>query len=1200
MIPASSFGQAVYGSLYGTVTDNTGAAIPNATVTVTDTNKGTSDSIQTNASGEYRAEHLIPDLYSVKVVMAGFKSSETKGIQVYADQSLKVDAQLQVGGSTESVEVNADAIPLLKTDRADVSTTFTQREVQDLPIGDRNFTNLQLLLPGAQPLGWSHAADENPQGSKQIQVDGQAFGGVAFELDGTDNQDPILGIIVINPPMDALSETKITTQNFDAEFGKAVSSIVTAQTKSGTNKFHGSIFDFRESAANLARDPFTQNPGPDGKITNTIFPSALKNQFGGSIGGPILKDKVFFFGDYQGVRQKVGTSATMTVPSKYLISTCLGQQTSPSGIAGCDFSEYVAAGATAGIYQGGPSRYPSDVIPASQLSPQALALLKLLQPYAPNTQGNLNGLKSNFAGSGTGLFNDNQWDVRGDYQANTKTHVFGRFSRFTSVLSGKTLFGAAGGAGTGLGNYGGNSSGADDSVALGVDIAVTSTLLTDVRLGYYRYNVIDSKYDAGTPFAKNLGIPGLNLDTTTTGAPGFNITDVGSFGGPSNSQAAGAQYGSGLNITRCNCPLIEKEDQGQIVNNWTKIIGNHSLKFGADIRYARNLRFPSDNDRTGLLSFGTGPSSNGVAGSGTGLGFATFVLGDVTSFGRYVSTKTNAKEFQPRDFFYVQDTWRMTNALTVNYGLRYEYYAPERVNGTANGALMDLKTGYLHVAGVGKVPLNMGWSPASFPLNPRVGIAYQLDPKTVIRMGYGRSFDIGVFGSMFGHVVTQNLPILATQSLNTGSPTGSVFKLSDGPVAATFPTVPSNGLLPAPGYAVSPKARPTTMRMPTVDAWNLSVQHSLTPTLSVTLAYVANKGTHTLSAGDGNNTNPNEAAINLPPQYSVTGNALHFDPLVPSADNPANGVVAPRSNGIIGISANGGTSNTNYLSRYYGLSLPACQDPAYAVPLDPEHGITPGRCGWTNGISYYGNDQDSHFSALQVTVAKQMSKGLSLTANYAWQRGIDYGNQFVTWQRNAQKGRNNDIREQQLVLYGLYQLPFGRNKQFASNVPGVVDEIIGGWQISPVMNWSSGLPFTLSDSGCKIPGSVPCYPNGSGKNLNVSLGGYNAQTHRHKFFDAPNGSLPPGFTYAALDTIGTAGRNDAFGPEFFNTDLAVQKNFPIYESVLAQFRMDAFNVFNHINLALPSGTLDQGPQYISSQAPGASPRQLQFSLRVQF
>ena len=261
----SAMAQAVYGTIVGTVTDNTGAAVPKATVTVTTLAKGTSVTVQSNDSGEFTAEHLIPDTYNVKVEVQGFKSFQQTNMQVFADSTLKGAAALEVGSTGETVNVNADQVPLLKTDRADVSTEFSSTEIVNLPIPDRNFTNLQLLLPGAQELGWSHAADEDPQGSKQIEVDGQAFAGVAFNLDGADNQDPILGIIIINPNADSLSETKIATQNFDAEFGKAVSSVVTAQTKSGTNAFHGSAFDYRDSGANLARG----SPSSGRQVTQT-------------------------------------------------------------------------------------------------------------------------------------------------------------------------------------------------------------------------------------------------------------------------------------------------------------------------------------------------------------------------------------------------------------------------------------------------------------------------------------------------------------------------------------------------------------------------------------------------------------------------------------------------------------------------------------------------------------------------------------------------------------------------------------------------------------------------------------------------------------------------------------------------------------------------------------------------------------------
>ena len=286
-VAPSAIGQAVFGSITGTVTDTTGAAVPNATITILDVAKGTSTTLTSNGSGEFTADHLIPDTYTVKVVAPGFKTFQQTQVNLIADASTKVVAALEVGGSEQTVEVNADQVPQLKSDRADVATEFSGQEVVDLPIPDRNFTNLQLLLPGAQQLGWGHAASENPQGSKQIEVDGQAFAGVSYQLDGTDNQDPILGIIVINPNADSLQQAKITTQNFDAEFGKAVSSVITVQTKSGSNKFHGSAFDYRESNANLATDPFNQ---PRISLTPlNPFPGGLKNQFGGSLGGSHLE-----------------------------------------------------------------------------------------------------------------------------------------------------------------------------------------------------------------------------------------------------------------------------------------------------------------------------------------------------------------------------------------------------------------------------------------------------------------------------------------------------------------------------------------------------------------------------------------------------------------------------------------------------------------------------------------------------------------------------------------------------------------------------------------------------------------------------------------------------------------------------------------------------------------------------------------------
>jgi hypothetical protein len=337
---SSAFGQAVFGSILGTVTDPQGAAVAGAKVTVTNQRKGTSDTTTTNNDGNYSVTHLIPDTYSLKVEAPGFKTIEQKDVIVNADAGSRVDAQFQIGSTSEQVEVTAEA-PQLKTDRADVAVQFNEKYVENVPLLNNNFTTLQLLSPGSQKLvGWSHASTENPQGGQQIFSQGQHFSGTGFELDGTDNQDPILGIIVINPNVEAVTEAKVALQNYDAEFGKAVASLVTAQTKSGSNQFHGSGFYFRRSDGQQARNPFTQSTKDP--LTGRFIPAGKWQQFGGTIGGPIIKDKLFFFGDYQGTRQTNGNSTQLTIPTSIVAQSCNPATNASSSTPGfCNLSQYL-------------------------------------------------------------------------------------------------------------------------------------------------------------------------------------------------------------------------------------------------------------------------------------------------------------------------------------------------------------------------------------------------------------------------------------------------------------------------------------------------------------------------------------------------------------------------------------------------------------------------------------------------------------------------------------------------------------------------------------------------------------------------------------------------------------------------------------------------------------------------------------------
>src|SRR5438270_3417848 len=336
---STTLAQAVFGSILGTVTDPQGSAVSGAKVTVTSVSKSTSVETTTNESGNYEVTHLIPDTYKIRIEAPGFKGTDIPSVQVSADSSAHVDASMQVGAVTQSVEVTGE-IPQLTTDRADVDVEFSQKYVEDLPILNRNFTSFELLSPGTQKLpGFNHAATENPQGGGQIQVNGQHFSGTNFELDGTDNQDTILGFIVVNPNLDAIGETKIALQDYDAESGKATSGVVKVQTKSGSNEIHGSGFYFYRNSDQEARDPFTNKPG---------VPLAAANwkQFGGSVGGPIIKNKLFFFGDYQGTKQQQGITNLYTVPTCTVLQSCnLATNAASSSLGFCNLSEYASEAA---------------------------------------------------------------------------------------------------------------------------------------------------------------------------------------------------------------------------------------------------------------------------------------------------------------------------------------------------------------------------------------------------------------------------------------------------------------------------------------------------------------------------------------------------------------------------------------------------------------------------------------------------------------------------------------------------------------------------------------------------------------------------------------------------------------------------------------------------------------------------------------
>jgi len=1110
--------QAVYGSISGTVKDNTGAVLPGVTVTVTSVERGTTDSVVTNDSGLYIKDRLLPGTYEVRAELQGFKGARVSSINVSVDTQTPVDFTLALGELSETVEVTGGS-PLLRTDRADVATTFDTRQLTDLPVLDRNFTKFVLLTPGTQQLGWQHAASENPQGSTQTMVNGQHFSGTTYQLDGTENRDPILGIIVINPTLESIRESKITSQNYDAEFGQATAGVVSVQTKSGANTIHGSAFEFFQSDKFQSRNPFTQfAPDP---LTGRFLPETKKNQFGGSMGGPITKNRWFFFTDYEGTRSKVGGSKLATVPT--------------DAARRGDFSAYgVAIFDPATGPPASRTQFANNQIPQGRLSPQALAVLRLIP--APNLPGRENGTIDNYVASGSETFDANAFNVRIDGRLRDGLNTFGRYSLGDYLRDGPQVFGTGGG--DELVGLGGVSDARNQSLAYGVDHALSSSLLADFRFGWFKYRVNVLPSDFGTTPATDAGILGLNLDSTfASGLPAFFI------GGDNDSRRMAFGSGLGERVGRCNCPLDEDEQQFQVVGNITKLMGNHSIKFGIDVRRAYNLRVPSDRHRSGELNF-ENDRTRGPAGGG--LALASFMLGDVTRLSRYVSPTTDARERQWRHYYYAQDVFRPMPKLTLNYGLRLDVINPQTVNEPGNGGFLDLGTGLINVAGVGNIGLN-GDVENSFNWAPRLGATYQLTEKTVLRAGYGRSYDLGVFGSLFGHSVTQNLPVLSVQELTGPNNFDSVFNLAQPAPAPLFPAVPPSGQFALPA-GVFARALPEKQRPPHVDAFNIMVQHQLTETISVETGYVGNRGGNVF-AGDGPATNVNQAIL--------TG----FPTLTTDQRRPFFAGNVPNSSGFGGA------------------------------------------FGWTQGIDYFCNCATNAYDSLQTRFTKRFSGGYSALASYTLQRAIQDNPDYFFFDSEMNRGPADWDRTHNFTLSLVAELPFGRERRYGTNVSPVVDAFIGGWQANTNTFISSGLPFQVRyrDAGADRDTGGNDRPN--------LIGDPEGPKTEEQWFNATAiGSSGSAFERPARGTFGTMERNALRGPGYWRVDASLFKHFNLGGVRRLEARIEAVNLFNNVNLANPDsevgvpGNPNTNAGRINGTAAGGSDpmRNFQFGIKIQF
>jgi len=1122
------FGQAVSGSIFGTVTDPSGAVVPGVTVTIRDLDRGVDYRVQTISDGNYIQTHLLAGHYHVTMEPPGFETFVADAT-VQVDASTRVDAKLVVGKTSSIVSVSSET-PLLKTDRAELSDTLSSNQLASLPVMNRNMTNLMLVMPGAFADSFQVATSENPQSGIQVDFNGQSFTANGFLLDGTNNQNPLLAIAIINPNIDSLQELKITTSNYDAEFGSVSGALMQATTKSGTNQLHGTGFEYIQNDIFNSANPFTQ-----------LKPPIRWNQFGGSLGGPIKKNKIFVFGDYQGSRQRNGASVITTVPTaaerggnlQGLLGNyiCSDGSVSASACASpimVPTTEGGSVAAQAGMVFDPTTGNPDgtgreafttngqvNVIPV----PQPLTKIMSYLP-APNN-GSPGQIYNNFIGSGSEIFDVDQPDVRLDYNVSEKANFFVRYSLADFTIEAPAAFGtvAGGPALNGL-NFAGQSLDRNQSVALGFTYTFSPTLVGEFRFGAFRYRIRVEPFGVGTTPATAAGLPNLNLGSQdTSGMPAFYVNGDGGF-----------NFGYALAVNSCNCPLKETENQFDWITNWTKEHGNHTIKWGGELPRDEQQRIPSDEHRSGEITFTdsvTGNAAIDAVANGnatTGAALASFLLGQPSSFGRYftgIGLYPGLRE--TRIFLYVQDTWRVTRKLTLDYGVRWENYLPQGAAKPGGAGSFDPLNGNVLVAGLGGNSLSLGVKPYNLGFAPRLGIAYQVRHNTVLRAGYGWSFTPAGYGSIFGQGLEYNPPILNGQTIPQANPYTADFNLLTGPPLPVNPPIGSNGQYPLPdGISVYNWFWPlNAYRIPMAYFWNATVQHQFSNGLSVQAAYVGNVGRHLYE-----NPNINQA-------------------------------------------------------------VPGPGDFDSRRPFYPQFGLE-------QAIYYTCNCDTSNFNGLQVKAEKHASHGLDFTLNYTYGRafgissfgGGGFDNNYDVRASYGPLGFNSTHA---LSLTNVWHIPYGRGHRWGSANSKGVDLLLGGWSVDGITTLDSGHPFS------------PVVSNTA--SVNADFNGVRADKIGNP--NVPNQSPAEWFNPAAFSDPqapyrdGTASAGSLWGPALYVVNLALSKTFVITEGKTLEFRWENFNAFNVDNYAQPANTIDvSGAAQITATA--VPMRQMQFGLHFRF
>lgn len=828
LLPSHLFGQAaVYGSIVGTVTDQSGAVVPNVNITATNADTGQSKTDVTDQSGRFSLQSMLPGKYNVLIESKGFRRIEQTGVEVTPNTVTRVDQNLQVGQTTEQVNVTA-AATLLQTDKADTHSEISTKQVRDLPLGgQRSYQTLINLTPGAMPGTFGNSVTDNPASPLLTRVNGGPAQTNTTRIDGASSVNLWLPQYAgYSSTAETIDVVNVTTSAAEADQGLAGASAITVVTKSGTNELHGSAFLFHNNQHLNARNFFL---GP-----TTAKPVGIYNNYGGTLGGPIIKNKLFYFASFDGTNQKTSANGLFTVP------TADQRQGNFSAYKTPIYNPTSGGRDSAGTPNGvGRTVFANGILDPSLISPIALKV----QSYIPLP--NLPGTTNNFSAAGGPIVDRYSADAKINWNRNDKHTIWGKYGRMWATTAGQGVFGIGGGPSVGTGSSPGTGDTVVQILTIGHTYTITPNLLLDGNIGYQRQVQSVTGNDFGTNYGAVLGIPGLNgPDIRQSGFPNINFSD----------------YYTALGVPNW-MPLFRTDENYTNSDSLGWVKGAHSFRFGFDlVRFHLNHWQPelSDGGPRGYLQFnGQATASSTDAAPNQYNAYAQFLLGysnNVQKGLQYILMTSREWQFG----WYAQDRWQVSRNLTVSLGLRYEYY-PLMTRAGKGIERYDPTTNNVLLGGRGNVPDNVGITTSKKLFSPRLGIAYRLGENTVIRTGYGLNVD----PLPFSRPLRGFYPLTINSNITSTNSFGYARTLSDGIPPVIGPDL-SSGVVPLPATASERSPWAGELHRGYIQSYNFTVERKLPLDMVTSVGYVGTHAVHLLADRDINAGYPGSDVTGLP------------------------------------------------------------------------------------------------------------------------------------------------------------------------------------------------------------------------------------------------------------------------------------------------------------------------------------------------